>query len=68
MKTLRISHMEIRNLKIPPMWPIAANSYFNFWIESKLREAGFDLSKKYISCEDCLTLELVFKQEETQDE
>lgn len=64
MKTSRISYLEIRNLEIPPVWSVAIDSYFNFWIEEKLKQSGFDITKKYISYKDFLTLDLIFEQEE----
>lgn len=64
MKTLRISDSEIINLKIPPVWSVATDSYFNFWIEKKLKGVGFNLEKKYISYKDFETMNLIFEQGE----
>lgn len=64
MKTLRISYREMRNLEIPNEWSVAVDSYFDFWIENKLKKSGFDLTKKYISYKDFQTLDLVFEQRE----
>lgn len=67
MKTLRITRLEMRNLEIPDVWSVAVDSYFEYWIEEKLKEAGFDLTKKCISYKDFLTLDLIFEQGENNE-
>lgn len=63
MKTLVISEKEIKNLEIPPSWYASSQSYFDFWIEEKLKETGFDLTKEYKSYKDFATLNILFYQE-----
>ena len=64
MKILRIRESEIQDIVCPPVWSVSPKSYLEFYIENKLREFGFDLSKKYISYRDFETMNIVFEQEE----
>lgn len=67
MKQLKISITEIINLKIPEnliALSLSFNDWYPLWIENRLKEIGFDMTKPIFKYRDFNSNYLIFEQED----